>query len=277
MHIKKAFAQPQGIVALRRGGDVNPSPFLQVHGLTRRYGGVAALDGVTLDLARGQVTGLIGPNGAGKTTLLNALTGLARPEAGTVLLEGENVTGLPAHVMASKGVVRSFQIVRELSSLTVFETLLAAPPAQSGETVTGALFGRRKWWAQERANADLARALLERVGLVKLADQSSALLSGGQKKLLEMARALLMKPRLILLDEPGAGVSPPLRLEIVRLVRELKAEGLSFGIVEHDMHLVEEVCDHVHVLAQGRALVSGTFAEATADPRVVSAYLGVAA
>lgn len=277
MHIKKAFAQPQGIVALRRGGDVNPSPFLQVHGLTRRYGGVAALDGVTLDLARGQVTGLIGPNGAGKTTLLNALTGLARPESGTVLLEGENVTGLPAHVMAGKGVVRSFQIVRELASLTVFETLLAAPPTQSGETITGALFGRPKWWAQERANADLARALLERVGLVKLADQPSAMLSGGQKKLLEMARALLMKPRLILLDEPGAGVSPPLRLEIVRLVRELKAEGLSFGIVEHDMHLVEEVCDHVHVLAQGRALVSGTFAEATADPRVVSAYLGVAA
>ncbi len=277
MHIKKAFAQQRGTVALRRGDDVNPSPFLQVKGLTRRYGGVAALDGVTLDLARGQVTGLIGPNGAGKTTLLNALTGLARPESGTVLLEGENVTGLPAHVMAGKGVVRSFQIVRELASLTVFETLLAAPPAQSGETVVGALFGRRKWWAQERANADLARALLERVGLVKLADQPSAMLSGGQKKLLEMARALLMKPRLILLDEPGAGVSPPLRLEIVRLVRELKAEGLSFGIVEHDMHLVEEVCDHVHVLAQGRALVSGTFAEATADPRVVSAYLGVAA
>nr|WP_169122462.1 ABC transporter ATP-binding protein [Xanthobacter sp. SG618] len=277
MHIKKAFAQQRGTVALRRGDDVNPSSFLQVKGLTRRYGGVAALDGVTLDLARGQVTGLIGPNGAGKTTLLNALTGLARPESGAVLLEGENVTGLPAHVMAGKGVVRSFQIVRELASLTVFETLLAAPPAQSGETVAGALFGRRKWWAQERANADLARALLERVGLVKLADQPSAMLSGGQKKLLEMARALLMKPRLILLDEPGAGVSPPLRLEIVRLVRELKAEGLSFGIVEHDMHLVEEVCDHVHVLAQGRALVSGTFAEATADPRVVSAYLGVAA
>lgn len=256
---------------------MTPSPFLQVSGLTRRYGGVAALDGLTLDLARGEVTGLIGPNGAGKTTLLNALTGLARPETGTVLLEGEDVTGLPTHLMAGRGVVRSFQIVRELSSLTVFETLLAAPPRQSGETLVGALFGRRKWWAQERANAEFARGLLERVGLVKLADQPSALLSGGQKKLLEMARALLMKPRLILLDEPGAGVSPPLRQEIVRLVRELKADGLSFGIVEHDMHLVEEVCDRVHVLAQGRALVSGTFAEATSDPRVVSAYLGVAA
>jgi len=261
----------------RHGEDVTLSPFLQVCGLTRRYGGVAALDSLTLDIARGQVTGLIGPNGAGKTTLLNALTGLARPDSGKVLLEGDDVTGLPAHLMAGKGVVRSFQIVRELSSLTVFETLLVAPPGQRGETLLGALFGRRKWWAQERENAGAARALLERVGLLKLADQPSSLLSGGQKKLLEMARALLMRPKLILLDEPGAGVSPPLRLEIVRLVRELKAEGLSFGIVEHDMHLVEEVCDRVHVLAQGRALVSGTFAEATADPRVVSAYLGVAA
>ncbi|MFG1360565.1 ABC transporter ATP-binding protein [Xanthobacter pseudotagetidis] len=251
--------------------------FLDVRGLTRRYGGVAALDGCTVDLARGQVTGLIGPNGAGKTTLLNALTGLAKPDAGSVTFEGEDVTGLAAHRMAAKGVVRSFQIVRELGSLTVFETLLIAPPHQAGETLVGALLARPKWWAQERANAAEARRLLERVGLLKLADQPSGMLSGGQKKLLEVARALLMQPKLILLDEPGAGVSPPLREEIIRLVRELKAEGLSFGIVEHDMHLVEEVCDRVHVLAQGRALVSGTFAEATSDPRVVDAYLGVAA
>ncbi|OZA89180.1 MAG: ABC transporter ATP-binding protein, partial [Azorhizobium sp. 39-67-5] len=139
------------------------------------------------------------------------------------------------------------------------------------------MISRRKWWAQEHENAAKARALLERVGLWKLADQSSAALSGGQKKLLEVARALLLEPRLLLLDEPGAGVSPPLREEIICLVRELKAEGLSFGIVEHDMHLVGEVCDHVHVLAEGRTLVSGTFAEATSDPRVVEAYLGLAA
>ncbi len=251
--------------------------FLQVAGITKHYGGVAALNGCTLSLARGEVTGLIGPNGAGKTTLLNTLTGLARPDAGTVIFDGVDVTGLPAHRMAARGVVRSFQIVRELASLTVFETLLLAPPQQTGETLGGALFQRRKWWAQEHADAARARVLLERIGLWRLADQPSASLSGGQKKLLEVARALLLEPRLILLDEPGAGVSPPLREEIIALVRELKAEGLSFGIVEHDMHLVGEICDHVHVLAEGRTLVSGTFAEATADPRVVDAYLGIAA
>ncbi|OYX73114.1 MAG: hypothetical protein B7Y95_09370 [Rhizobiales bacterium 32-66-11] len=251
--------------------------FLEVSGLVKHYGGVAALDGCSLSLRKGEVTGLIGPNGAGKTTLLNALTGLAKPEAGTVSFMGADVTGLPAHRMAALGVVRSFQIVRELSSLTVFENLLLAPPHQIGERLLGAVISRRKWWAQEHVNAAKARTLLERVGLWKLADQSSAALSGGQKKLLEVARALLLEPRLLLLDEPGAGVSPPLREEIIRLVRELKAEGLSFGIVEHDMHLVGEVCDHVHVLAEGRTLVSGSFAEATSDPRVVEAYLGLAA
>ncbi|TCT01665.1 ABC transporter ATP-binding protein [Aquabacter spiritensis] len=251
--------------------------FLEVEGLTKHYGGVAALDGCTLSLAKGEVTGLIGPNGAGKTTLLNALTGLAKPDAGRVTFDGADVTGLPAHRMAARGVVRSFQIVRELASLTVFETLLLAPPHQIGETLTGAMARRRRWWAQEHANAGKARTLLERIGLWRLADQPSARLSGGQKKLLEVARALLLEPKLILLDEPGAGVSPPLREEIIALVRELKGEGLSFGIVEHDMHLVGEICDHVHVLAEGRTLVSGTFAEATADPRVVDAYLGLAA
>jgi len=253
------------------------TPFLEVSELTRRYGGVAALDGLTLSLARGEVTGLIGPNGAGKTTLLNALTGLAAPEAGAVLFEGKTVTGFAAHRMAALGVVRSFQIVRELGSLSVFETLLLAPPHQTGETLSGALLSRSKWWAQEHANAQAARTLLERIGLTKLADQPSGGLSGGQKKLLEVARALLTRPKLILLDEPGAGVSPPLRLEIIRLVRELRAEGMSFGVVEHDMHLVAEICDHVHVLAQGRTLVSGSFAEVTSDPRVVDAYLGAAA
>lgn len=250
---------------------------LDLKGVSLGFAGNRVLQDVSFAVDAGAIASLIGPNGAGKTTLLNALTGLAPPDAGKVLFEGENVTGLPAHKMAQKGVVRSFQIVRELGSLTVFETLLLAPPHQSGETLLGALLGRRKWWAQERANAAAAREILERIGLIKLADQPSGMLSGGQKKLLEVARTLLMQPKLILLDEPGAGVSPPLRLEIVRLVRELKAEGFTFGIVEHDMHLVEEICDRVHVLAQGQTLVSGTFAEATADPRVVDAYLGVAA
>ncbi|TCK30370.1 branched-chain amino acid transport system ATP-binding protein [Ancylobacter aquaticus] len=251
--------------------------FLEVCAVTKRYGGLVALDACTLAIATGGITGLIGPNGAGKTTLLNVMTGLVRPDTGSVRLSGVDITALPVHRFAEKGVARTFQIVRELGSLTVFENLLLAPRHQSGEGVVAALFGRRKWWAQEHANAVRARALLERIGLWHLADQPSSGLSGGQKKLLDIARALLLEPRLILLDEPGAGVSPPLKLEMIRLVRELRAEGVTFGIVEHDMHLIGELCDHVHVMAEGRLLVSGPFEQVSRDPRVVEAYLGAAA
>ncbi|RXF73586.1 ABC transporter ATP-binding protein [Hansschlegelia zhihuaiae] len=254
-----------------------PVPLLEARCVAKRYGGLAALDGCSLSLRAGEVTGLIGPNGAGKSTLLNAMTGLVRADAGTVLLDGRDVTALPAHRFAALGVARTFQIVRELGSLTVFENLLLAPRRQSGEGVAASLFARRKWWAQESVNAEKAKALLERVGLFRLADQPSGGLSGGQKKLLDLARALLLEPKLILLDEPGAGVAPPLKIELIRLVRELKAEGVSFGLVEHDMHLVGELCDHVHVMAEGRLLVSGTFEEVARDRRVVDAYLGVAA
>jgi ABC-type branched-subunit amino acid transport system ATPase component len=252
-------------------------PLFEVRDVAKRYGGLAALDGCSLTLESGRITGLIGPNGAGKTTLLNVMTGMVRPDVGAVLLSGQDVTPLSAHRFAALGVARTFQVVRELGSLTVFENLLLAPRGQSGEGVVASLFGRRKWWAQESANALKAKALLERVGLFKLADQPSGGLSGGQKKLLDLARALLLEPKLILLDEPGAGVAPPLKSEMIRLVRELKAEGVSFGLVEHDMHLIGELCDHVHVMAEGKRLVSGSFDEVVKDRRVVEAYLGVAA
>jgi ABC-type branched-subunit amino acid transport system ATPase component len=253
------------------------APLLEVRDVAKRYGGLAALDGCSLTLESGRITGLIGPNGAGKTTLLNVMTGMVRPDEGAVLLSGRDVTPLAAHRFAALGVARTFQVVRELGSLTVFENLLLAPRGQSGEGVVASLFGRRKWWAQESANALKAKALLERVGLFRLADQPSGGLSGGQKKLLDLARALLLEPKLILLDEPGAGVAPPLKSEMIRLVRELKAEGVSFGLVEHDMHLIGELCDHVHVMAEGKRLVSGSFEEVVKDRRVVEAYLGVAA
>lgn len=254
-----------------------PVPLLEARAVAKRYGGLAALDGCSLSLKVGEVTGLIGPNGAGKSSLLNVMTGLVRADEGVVLLDGRDVTTLSAHRFAALGVARTFQIVRELGSLTVFENLLLAPRFQKGEAVAASLFARRKWWAQESENAVRAKALLERVGLFKLADQPSGGLSGGQKKLLDLARALLLEPKLILLDEPGAGVAPPLKLELIRLVRELKSEGVSFGLVEHDMHLIGELCDHVHVMAEGKLLVSGTFEEVVRDRRVVEAYLGVAA
>jgi ABC-type branched-subunit amino acid transport system ATPase component len=172
--------------------------------------------------------------------------------------------------------VRTFQIVRELSGLTVLENLLLAPVHQRGEAISGTLFNCSIVKHQEQNNAVKARAILKRIGLWKLADQSASALSGGQKKLLELARVLLLEPTLVLLDEPAAGVAPPLLKDIIALIRELKADGISFGIVEHDMHLIGEICDRVHVLAEGKTLTSGSFAEVTADSRVIDAYLGFA-
>jgi ABC-type branched-subunit amino acid transport system ATPase component len=180
------------------------------------------------------------------------------------------------HRVASLGLVRTFQIVRELSGLTVLENLLLAPVHQRGESIANALLGRSRVRDQEQRNAVKARDILKRIGLWKLADQSAAALSGGQKKLLELARVLLMEPTLVLLDEPAAGVAPPLLKDIMQLIRELQADGISFGIVEHDMHLIGEICNRVHVLAEGTTLVSGSFAEVTADARVIDAYLGFA-
>ena len=251
--------------------------YLSVENLTKRFGGVAAIDGCTLSLRKGLITGLIGPNGAGKTTLLNLISGMVKPDAGQVQFNSEDITGMPTHRIASLGLVRTFQIVRELSGLTVLESLLLSPGHQIGETVSGALFRRGAVQRQEQRNADKARQILERIGLWRLADQSASQLSGGQKKLLELARALLLEPKFILLDEPTAGVAPPLLKDIIRLIRELREEGISFGIVEHDMQLIGELCDDVHVLAEGKTLVSGSFAEVTADPRVVDAYLGLPA
>lgn len=252
------------------------SKVLTVKDVTKHFGGIAALNECSLFFERGHVTGIIGPNGAGKTTLLNAMTGLVKPDAGSIEFDGQDITGLPMHRIAAQGLVRTFQIVRELRGLTVLESLLLCPPHQIGEKVGGALFARSLVNRQDTANATKARKILERLGLWRVADQSAAALSGGQKKLLELARVLLLDPKFILLDEPAAGVSPPLLKDIIRIVKELNGEGISFGIVEHDMHLINEVCDDVHVLAEGTALVSGSFSDVTADQRVIDAYLGMA-
>lgn len=250
--------------------------FLEVDHVSKHFGGIAALSDCSLSLNRGRVTGIIGPNGAGKTTLLNVITGLVKADTGSITFDGHDIAGLPMHRIASLGLVRTFQIVREMQGLTVLENLLLSPPHQAGEQVGGALFMRRAVNQQDQENAIKARDILRRLGLWHLADQSAAALSGGQKKLLELARVLLLDPKFILLDEPAAGVSPPLLKDIIRLIQELNAEGMSFGIVEHDMHLIGEICHDVYVLAEGATLVSGSFAEVTADERVIDAYLGMA-
>jgi ABC-type branched-subunit amino acid transport system ATPase component len=250
---------------------------LDVCDVVKRYDGFTALDGCSVRLERGLVTALIGPNGAGKTTLLNVAAGFTSPDAGTIRFGDVDVTGMPAHRLARRGLVRTFQIARELANLTVLENLLLAGADPSRESVTSALFRRAAIRAAERRTAVKARALLERVGLWQLADAPAAALSGGQKKLLELARALMLDPRLILLDEPAAGVAPPLVAELAQIIRALVREGVSFGIVEHDMDLVASLSDRVYVLAEGRTLVSGSFTEVTANRDVVAAYLGRAA
>jgi branched-chain amino acid transport system ATP-binding protein len=234
----------------------------------------AILRGVTLAAKTGRVTGIIGPNGAGKSTLLNVVAGLIKPDHGAILIGDTDLTALSMQDRARLGMVRTFQLSREFGSLTVLENLLVAPLGQSGERVMSAFLGRARFWQEERASAIRARQLLERVGLWRLADTPARTLSGGQRKLLELARALMLDPRIILLDEPAAGVSPPLRQDIALLIQELRAEGRTLLIVEHDMDIVARLCDQVYVLAEGANLTSGTFAQVVAEPRVIQAYLG---
>ncbi len=249
---------------------------LSINHVSKHFGGVAALNDCTLSLAQGKITGLIGPNGAGKTTLLNVVSGIVKPDRGSIGFDGRDITSLSPHQTASVGLVRTFQIARELGGLTVLENLLLAAPHQAGEKVGAALFRRGAVRRQDKEIAAKARRILERLGLWRLADQSASALSGGQKKLLELARVLLLDPKLVLLDEPAAGVAPPMLQEIIGVIRSLNREGISFGIVEHDMHLIREVCDYVHVLAEGAALISGSFSDVTSDKRVIEAYLGMA-
>ena len=266
-------AAPSGAIA----NDGKAAPLLQVRGIRKTYGGLEALSGVDLDLARGRITGLIGPNGAGKTTLLNVISGVERATSGQVLFLGEDIGSLPQHRLATRGLVRTFQISRELGQLTVLENLLLARAQQTGEGLVG-LFARPKRVRQEEEAAiEVARAALQKVNLWRLADAPAATLSGGQKKLLELSRALMLKPKLVLLDEPAAGVAPAMEEVLVATIRGLADEGVDFLIVEHDLDIVAALCDHVYVMAAGKVLTEGTFAHVVGDARVVEAYLGLKA
>jgi ABC-type branched-subunit amino acid transport system ATPase component len=266
-------AAPSGAIA----NDGKAAPLLQARGIRKTYGGLEALSGVDLDLARGRITGLIGPNGAGKTTLLNVISGVERATSGQVLLLGEDIGSLPQHRLATRGLVRTFQISRELGQLTVLENLLLARARQTGEGLVG-LFARPKRVRQEEEAAiEVARAALQKVNLWRLADAPAATLSGGQKKLLELSRALMLKPKLVLLDEPAAGVAPAMEEVLVATIRGLADEGVDFLIVEHDLDIVAALCDHVYVMAAGQVLTEGTFAHVVGDARVVEAYLGLKA
>jgi branched-chain amino acid transport system ATP-binding protein len=248
-----------------------------VTAITKRFGGVEALAGCTLSVRAGSITGLIGPNGAGKTTLFNVISGLTRADGGQIRLGGDRLDGLSAHAIARRGVGRTFQIPRPLGRMTVLENVLVYAHAQPGEKLARAFASPKRVAAAERRFRERARAILETVDLAPLAGEPAETLSGGQKKLLELARVLMGDPRVILLDEPGAGVNPTLMRSLVEVIRALRASGRTFLLIEHDMDLVTELCDPVIVMAQGRTLLEGPFAEVRRDPRVLEAYLGTAA
>jgi ABC-type branched-subunit amino acid transport system ATPase component len=248
---------------------------LRVHGVRKAYGGLEAVSGVDLGLLPGRITGLIGPNGAGKTTLLNVISGVERATAGRIQFLGNEIGSLPQHRLAARGLVRTFQISRELGQLTVLENLLLARASQSGEGLIGLFAQPGKVRREEEAAIEVARSALQRVNLWRLADAPAANLSGGQKKLLELSRALMLKPKLVLLDEPAAGVAPAMEEVLVATIRSLAGEGVNFMIVEHDLDVVAALCDHVYVMAAGKVLTEGPFAEVVNDARVVEAYLGL--
>lgn len=249
-------------------------PILSTHGLTRDFQSFRAVDEVSLNIRAGSITGLIGPNGAGKTTLFNMISGALRPSAGQVMLAGEDITGLPPEALFAKGLARTFQIPRPFKRMTVLENVMLAPPGQVGETISGALFRRGGLRAQEAALRDKAMAILEFMTLDALADQPAGKISGGQMKLLELARALMGDPKIILLDEPAAGVNPSLTQILIARIEELNRQGKTFVIVEHDMDFVMRHCDPVIALAEGRIVFEGTADQARVDPLLLDAYLG---
>lgn len=247
---------------------------LEVSDVTRRFGGVAAVDGVSLKVGRGDIVGLIGPNGAGKTTLFNCIAGTVKPTGGRILLNGKAIEREPAHKRLSHGLCRTFQIPRPFPQMTLLENLLVAAKGQSGERILPNWLMPGAIARQERAHIERAMALLEFVTLDKLAYEPARVLSGGQRKLLELARAMMAEPTFVLLDEPAAGVNPSLTDTIMSRIVELNQRGIALLIIEHNMDLIARLCRHIFVMAGGRLLTEGDPASVVRDPRVVEAYLG---
>lgn len=252
------------------------TPPLRVEGLVKWFGGVTAVDGASFEVESGSLTGLIGPNGAGKSTTFNCITGVHEPTAGKVYFQGEDVTGLKPYQIARKGLVRTFQIARELSEMTVLENLMLAPQGQIGESAVRAVTPGLRGAVVEEETALRERAweTLEFFEIDHLAHEHAGNLSGGQRKLLEMARVLMTDPEMVLLDEPLAGVNPTLEEKLLDRIHDLRADGYTFLLVEHDMDVIMDNCERVIVMHQGSVLAEGTGDEIRNDERVIEAYLG---
>ncbi|MBV8651738.1 MAG: ABC transporter ATP-binding protein [Alphaproteobacteria bacterium] len=250
---------------------------LEASGVTRRFGGMRAVDDVSFAVPLDGITGLIGPNGAGKTTMFNLLAGSLAPTRGTIRLDGKRLDRLRADQRVALGIGRTFQIPRPFAAMSVLENVLLGAQRQSGERFWWNWLSPRRIEAEERANIERAEALIEFVALGRLARAPARMLSGGQRKLLELARALMTEPRLLLLDEPAAGVAPALLDTIADRILALNARGIGFLVIEHNMEFVARLCRRVMVMASGRLLRDGTPGEVLADAGVVDAFLGGAA
>jgi len=249
---------------------------LQVRGLRKEFGGITAVDDATFDVEQGTLTGLIGPNGAGKSTTFKCITGSHTPTAGEVRFDGEDITGLTPHAVAQRGLVRTFQIAREFAEMTVLENMMVAPQRQRGERLWRSVLpgARRGVISQEEEMLERAWETLEFFDIDHLAYEYAGNLSGGQRKLLELARALSTDPEMLLLDEPFAGVNPSLEKRLLEHIHDLREEGYTFLIVEHDMDLIMENCERVIVMHRGKILTEGTPAEIRSNDDVIEAYLG---
>ena len=257
------------------GLDDDHRPILEVEGVVRHFGGITALDGATLDVNRESVTALIGPNGAGKTTLFNVISGFYRAERGTIRFGGERIDHQPPHRIAQRGLVRTFQITKSLARMTVLENVMLAAPDQPGERLWRVLATPRAVRSRELEVRRRAQEMLRIVRLDELADEYALTLSGGQRKLLEFARALMANPRMVMLDEPMAGVNPSLGLQLLEHMQTLRRDlGTTFLLIEHDMEVVMTVSERVIVMNEGKVIADGAPEEVRANSEVVEAYLG---
>jgi branched-chain amino acid transport system ATP-binding protein len=249
---------------------------LRIDGLVKTFGGLTAVDGVSFHVEPGALTGLIGPNGAGKSTTFNCITGVYQPDGGSVTFQGDDITSMRPDEVANQGLVRTFQIARELEEMTVLENMMLSPQGQIGEKLSHSVLPglRGQVVEQETEVRERVWETLEFFEIDHLAGEYAGNLSGGQRKLLEMARALMVDPEMLLLDEPFAGVNPTLEEKLLDRIHELRSEGLTFLLVEHDMDVIMNNCEHVIVMHQGQLLAEGTPTDIRNNERVIDAYLG---